>query len=288
VASSPSSDAGRASSAIEATLVAVGNLVFRHRNRMAPILLGVVVLLTRPRPFAGTPRGDVFWDVCGALVASAGQALRILVIGLAYIRRGGKHRMIAADTLVVDGIFAHARHPLYVGNFLLLTGLMMIWNAPGGYALLAVAGLALYAMARAEEAFLARTFGAAFADYCARVPRFIPDLRGIGDTLARFTFDWKRVVRKEYGTTFALVSCGLGLIAIQWVEWEGGAGLQRALLVLLPVWLLVAASWGAARWMKKTRRLVSPDRPVPRRAAGRRRPPWCAPRGGAPAAGGAP
>jgi protein-S-isoprenylcysteine O-methyltransferase Ste14 len=259
VESSPSSNAAAAPTGIDSALVAFGNLVFRYRNAMAPVLLGVVLLLTRPRPFAGSVRLDVYWDLVGVLVALAGQALRILVIGLAYIQRGGKNRTIAADKLVVDGIFAHARHPLYVGNFLLLTGLMMIWNAPGGYAVLALAGLALFSMARAEELFLSRKFGAAFDDYCARVPRFIPNLRGLRATLSRFSFDWKRVVRKEYGTTFAFGSCVVGLITLQWIEWNGMDGFVHALKVMLPVWVVIALAWGAARWMKKSGRLRSPD-----------------------------
>lgn len=259
MASSPSSDATPAPAGVEAALIALGNFVFRYRNGMAPVLLAVVLLFTRPRPFGGSARADAIWDACGILVALAGQALRVLVIGLAYIQRGGKNRTIAADKLVVDGIFAHARHPLYVGNFLLLAGLMMIWNAPGGYAMLAVAGLSLFAMARAEEAFLSRKFGPEFDAYCARVPRFIPNLRGLRATLSRFSFDWKRVVRKEYGTTFAFASVVLALIAIQWTEWDGMAGLRRALALLLPLWVVVVAAWATARWMKKTRRLASPD-----------------------------
>lgn len=248
-----------APSGLDAALIAFGNLVFRYRNGLAPVLLAIVLAFTRPYMFGGSPATDALWDAAGVLVALAGQALRILVIGLAYIQRGGKNRTIAADKLVVDGIFAHARHPLYVGNFLLLTGLMMIWNSPGGYAMLALAGLALFSMARAEEAFLSRKFGAEFDEFCARVPRFIPNLHGLGATLARFTFDWKRVIRKEYGTMFAFSSCVLALMALQWIEWDGTAGLSHALAVLLPVWMVVVAAWATARWMKKTRRLASPD-----------------------------
>ena len=257
--SSRSSDASAQPTGLDGALVAFGNLVFRYRNGLAPVLLAIVLLLTRPHQFGGSARTDAVWDLAGVLVAFTGQALRILVIGLAYIQRGGKNRTIAADKLVVDGIFAHARHPLYVGNFLLLTGLMMIWNSPGGYAMLALAGLALFSMARAEELFLSRKFGPAFDEYCARVPRFIPNLRGLGATLSRFSFDWKRVVRKEYGTTFAFASCVVALIALQWIEWEGMDGFVHALKVLLPVWIAIVLVWAAARWMKKTGRLRSPD-----------------------------
>ncbi|MFN8644136.1 MAG: isoprenylcysteine carboxylmethyltransferase family protein [Candidatus Binatia bacterium] len=259
MASSPSSDTAAAPSGLDAAIIAWGNIVFRHRNAMAPIALGAMLLLTRPRQLGGSPRADALLDVVGILVALSGQLLRILVIGLAYIQRGGKNRTIAADTLVVEGIFAHVRHPLYVGNFLLLAGLTLIWNAPAGYGILVLGGLSLFSMARAEEAFLSRKFGADFDAFCRRVPRFIPNFRGLGDTIAGFTFDWKRVIRKEYGTMFAFASCVLAFLAIEWTEWHGAAGFRAALAVLLPVWLVVFAAWGTARWMKKTRRLASPD-----------------------------
>jgi hypothetical protein len=114
-------------------------------------------------------------------------------------------------------------------------------------------------MARAEDAFLSRKFGPQFDEYCARVPRFVPDLRGLGATIARFSFDWKRVVRKEYGTMFAFASCVVVLIALQWIEWQGMQGLRHALALLLPVWLVIVSAWATARWMKKTHRLASPD-----------------------------
>ena len=257
--SSRSSDSSAQPTGLDGALVAFGNLVFRCRNGLAPVLLAIVLLLTRPHQFGGSARTDAVWDLAGVLVALAGQALRILVIGLAYIQRGGKNRTIAADKLVVDGIFAHARHPLYVGNFLLLTGLMMIWNSPGGYAMLALAGLALFSMARAEELFLSRKFGPAFDEYCARVPRFIPNLRGLGATLSRFSFDWKRVVRKEYGTTFSCGTIAIVLIVMEHVEWEGFRGAGATVMTGAIVWLALAGLWGVARWMKKSRRLKSPD-----------------------------
>ena len=260
VASSPSSEpAVAAPSGLDAVLVAIGNFAFQYRDFIAPVSIGLVVLLTMPRPFLGSRTLDRWWDLAGILVCLTGQTLRLLVIGLAYIQRGGKNKQIAADKLVIEGIFAHARHPLYVGNFLLLSGLMMIWNSPWGYLVAALLAIGLFCMARAEEVFLRRKFGPAFDDYCARVPRFIPNLRGLGATLAKFSFDWKRVLRKEYGTTFSWTTTAVILSIVERLRWDGAAAASPAIGRLLVLWLLLAAAWGTARWMKKTRRLVSAD-----------------------------
>lgn len=243
-----------------AALLSLGNFVFRYRDYLAPLAIVLVVLLTSPRPAWGDARHDVWLDVIGLAVAACGQALRVLVIGLAYIQRGGKNKRIAGDRLVTDGIFAHCRHPMYLGNFLLISGLLIIWNAPWAYVGAGTSiALALFAMASAEEAFLQRKFGAEYAAYTARVNRFLPDLRGIRHTMARFAFDWRRVVRKEYTTTFSWTTTALLLMVLERIDWDG---LDAGRAVAVPdflVWLAIVLSWMLARWLKKSGRLVSPD-----------------------------
>ncbi len=244
---------------MRAALLAYGNFVFRYRDYLAPVIVLLIVVLTRPRPWGGDPRRDLVLDAVGLAVALCGQALRVVVIGLAYIQRGGKNKRIAADRLVTDGVFAHCRHPLYVGNFLLFVGLMLIWNSPWAYILgVGGVGFSLFSMAYAEEAFLRRKFGAEYDAYCARVNRFVPDLRGIGQTIARFEFDWKRVVRKDYGTTFTWTTTALLLIVLQHVIWEGVSGALAVAVPAAAVWLCLAVLWSVVRRMKKSKRLVSP------------------------------
>lgn len=246
--------------AIQKALIAFGSFVFRYRDGLAPIILLLVVLLTTPRPGWGDSSDDVWLDTLGFLVAVAGQALRVLVIGLAYIQRGGKNKRVAADQLVTDGVFAHCRHPLYVGNFLLISGLLLIWNSPWAYA---VAGgtivLALFSMASAEEAFLVGKFGAPYVAYTERVNRFVPDLRGIRQTMARFAFDWKRVVRKEYTTTLSWTTTALLLMVQERIEWGGLAAARPIAVPFIAVWIGILACWSTARWLKKSGRLVSAD-----------------------------
>jgi len=262
VASSLASDRAAAAPAprgVDAIVIAIGNLVFRYRDYLAPVAIALVALLSAPRPFLGSRALDRWWDAAGIAVSLAGQSLRILVIGLAYIKRGGRNKRIAADRLVAEGIFDHVRHPMYVGNFLLLVGLMMVWNSPLGYVVATLLACGLFSMARAEEVFLGGKFGAEYDAYCARVPRFVPRVRGLATTMSGFTFDWKRVVRKEYGTTFSWTTTAVALLALERIRWDGVAGAAPLLRVLGPVWLVIALAWATARWMKKTRRLDSPD-----------------------------
>jgi protein-S-isoprenylcysteine O-methyltransferase Ste14 len=261
--SSPSSE-GRAVAlapprGFAALVVALGNLCFGYRDYLAPIAIALVVVASAPHPFLGRRALDPWWDAAGLAVSLTGQALRVLVIGLAYIKRGGKNKRIAADRLVVDGIFAHARHPLYCGNFMLLLGLMMIWNSPLGYAVTALLAFGLFSMACAEEAFLRGKFGREYEAYSARVPRFVPRLRGLRDTISQFSFDWKRVVRKEYGTTFSWTTTALALLALERIRWDGFGDARPALYVLATIWLCIGLAWITARRLKQTRRLVSPD-----------------------------
>jgi hypothetical protein len=136
---------------------------------------------------------------------------------------------------------------------------MMIWNSPLGYVVTALLAFGLFSMARAEETFLRARFGREYEDYAARVPRFVPRLRGLRDTVSRFAFDWKRVVRKEYGTTFSWTTAALALVALEHVRWDGLAAAIPVLRVLAAVWLVIGSLWMTARRLKQSRRLVSPD-----------------------------
>ena len=83
-------------------MVRLGNFLFHYRNWLFPAFY---LLLFCPSP-------GIFDDyrlaaALGLTVAVAGQLLRAVTIGLAYIVRGGKDRQVYARTLVVEGVFAH-------------------------------------------------------------------------------------------------------------------------------------------------------------------------------------
>jgi hypothetical protein len=90
-----------------------GHFLFKSRDLFFPLVLLVIGLGTRPRLIGGDIRLDHIMDTVGFLVAMSGQVLRVLVIGLVYITRGGQNRQVWANSLVDGGMFAHCRNPLY-------------------------------------------------------------------------------------------------------------------------------------------------------------------------------
>jgi len=194
-------------------MVRFGDFFFKYRDFLFPVVFLVLAAGFRPWIPAGEARYDLLMDALGIGLAVAGQGLRAAVIGFAYIKRGGKDKKVYADDLVVEGFFAHARNPLYVGNLLVLFGLIVVHGAPG-FVLL---GGAFYLFAyrcivAAEERFLLGKFGAQYEQYCREVNRFLISFRGLGKTLAGMEYDWRRVLRKEYGSTFTWVAAVLALL----------------------------------------------------------------------------
>ena len=177
----------------------LGNFLFRYRNRLFPTLY-LLLALNGPKVFNDYRLAMAI----GISIAAIGQFIRAATIGLAYIVRGGKEGRVYARHLVQEGIFAHCRNPLYVGNFLILCGLAFAANSIWFFAI----GLPLFAIAyvgiiAAEENYLHGKFGGEYGDYCARVNRFLPRFTGLSATLQSMEFKWRRLVAKEYGSAYA-------------------------------------------------------------------------------------
>src|SRR6185436_6813996 len=158
--------------------------------------------------------------------------------------------------LVQGGIFAHSRNPLYLGNALVFLGLLSILDSVPGF----VIGVpffvrAYWAIVQAEEDYLGRQFGLEYAEYCRRVNRFLPSLRGLGTTIRSMQFDWRRVIRKEYGSTFYWITCMFALFVLQAWRQDGRESGLRTARALACVWLFAAVGYSIARFLKKTKRL---------------------------------
>jgi protein-S-isoprenylcysteine O-methyltransferase Ste14 len=233
--------------------VRTGNVLFRWRNALGPLLFVSALLLARPSHPFGRADLDLAFDAAGVVIALLGQGLRVLTIGFRYIERGGRNRQVWASKLVEGGVFAHCRNPMYVGNILIALGLALIVHSTAFYlVLLPAVVLAYTCIVFAEEAYLRRQFGAGYDEYCARVNRWWPRWRGFGASTRNMRFNWRRVLVKEYNTAFLLVLALAG--AWLWSEYAttGRQGLPSAelLTALLVGWL---ALYLLVRLLKKSR-----------------------------------
>lgn len=237
-------------------MIAYGNFLFRHRNWVFPVVMFALFVGFRPAPWGGSPDSDRLLDLLGIAIVIAGLALRGAVVGLAYIKRGGLHKKVYADDLVTSGMFAHCRNPLYVGNLLMLTGFLVIHNNPWVYGLGGLFFLTAYrAIVAAEEDFLSRKFGVAFAAYCQDVPRWAIRVRGLGRTFRDMEFQWKRVLVKDYSTMDTGLITVLALLALQTISLGGLAVAGETLLRFGALLIAVQLPVLTILIMKKTGRL---------------------------------
>jgi protein-S-isoprenylcysteine O-methyltransferase Ste14 len=143
--------------------VTFGDRLFKYRGEIAvPVLLGAIAL--------GHP---VAWSFLAGLGVSAlGELIRLSAlrhIGPKSRRtqRTGSHGVIRS------GPYAWTRNPLYLGNLIMVAGVLLALNQP---ALLAI-GVPLVAVyyrliVGAEERALAAEFGEEYRKYLEEVPRF--------------------------------------------------------------------------------------------------------------------
>ena len=208
--------------------VAAGRFFFRYRNSLFPIVFLIFLILMRPRVLFGRPIIDHQLALLGTFVAIAGQMVRLLTIGFDYIDRGGKKGRPAASRLVQGGIYAHTRNPMYLGNILIAVGLTMSSGSPVAYVTIIPFFLFVYnAITAAEESFLREEFGAEYKEYCTRVPRFFPSLRGLRQTLSQGQYNWKRAVRQDL-STLTWVSMTLAALPLWRIYFLEGTGALQA------------------------------------------------------------
>jgi len=209
---------------IHEMIVRFGHLMFRIRNALFPLTLLLLVLTSTPQLPFGSARLDRWFDAVGVILALLGQTCRALAIGsVDNIRRGGQRQRIAADTLIRSGIYAHTRNPLYLGNLIILSGLLLIANCRWWYLFVWPGFLGIYyAIVCAEEEFLSWKFGQPYRDYLQTVNRFLPTLTGLRQSLVHSSFAWQRVFRKEFGIFCSWLSSALVLLL--WEQWEREGG----------------------------------------------------------------
>jgi protein-S-isoprenylcysteine O-methyltransferase Ste14 len=239
-------------------MVKIGNFFFRYRNALFPLVF-VLLFFEGTWPVCSSRVAEMWEIVIGIAIALCGQILRALTVGLAYIKRGGKKKQVYAERLVQNGIFAHCRNPLYLGNILILLGVGIAGNS----LLFILFGIpfllfAYAAIICAEENYLEKKFGQEFKDYCKRVNRIIPDFSGIGDTIKGMEFNWKRLIVKEYATPFAWIT-GLTFLVMKDAYLDYGYEASKYTVWALSILILVVTCAFFTAWYLKKNKFLRAD-----------------------------
>ena len=149
----------------QSTSARIGAVLFRNRSWL-PVPFVLVALL------APSHANGYNWLI-GFVPIVIGEWIRLA--GVAAAGTVTRRRSRDVQRLVTYGIFAWVRNPLYVGNFLIWMGFVVIsgvlWLLPVAILLFAIEYSLIVAY---EEGVLESIFGQEYLDYKAVTPRWIP------------------------------------------------------------------------------------------------------------------
>ncbi len=197
---------------ISDSLVRDGSFLFRWRSYLPLVLLLPLVLALREAHHVEVAIGDRAHDIWVAfcyLISLSGLAVRALVVGLAAPGTSGRNvAEQRAESLNRTGLYSVVRHPLYLGNFLGIIGIVMSTMVWWFVALTALAyWLYIERIMATEEGFLEGRFGEDFRAWAARTPAFLPRFSGWVPSGRPFSF--RTVLRREYNGVLAVAACFL-------------------------------------------------------------------------------
>jgi protein-S-isoprenylcysteine O-methyltransferase Ste14 len=242
-----------------------GGVLFRWRSfTPVPLLAVALPLLWRSRGPASP-----LWLVSGLLLCVLGQALRAWVLGQVPDGTSGQNERLIATSLNTSGPYAHTRNPLYLGNLGITLGLCLVAHEPLLFGLVALLfGLQYRAIIAAEESFLREQFGAEYDGFCARVPRFWPQLRAYGgaggaraagsadagaagsagDSVAVRPWSWRRALKKEHNPLAAWLLLALLFVGLDRARVHAPVAELAWAFAAVVVWWLGVKAW-KHRWL---------------------------------------
>lgn len=236
-----------------------GRWLFRHRSYLPlltlPALASGLLSFTYIR---GSSELDDIWSVFSMMISFLGLAVRVLTISCVPAGTSGRNtdRQIA-DVLNTSGMYSLLRHPLYLGNYLIMLGVVTFFHS--WWLLLLMSCLfALYyeRIMLAEEAFLRQRFGERFERWAAVTPAIIPRLQNW--RRPDLAFSWRTALRREYSGFFLIIAAFVALEIISHSVVEGRLRVGWPWSALLAFGALVYLVLRTLK--KKTRMLDVPGR----------------------------
>ncbi len=155
-----------------------GNWLFRRRSYVPLVLLpfGVMELAEHNHYLGDSVNIELIYGIGCFLISLGGLVIRAIALGYAQPGSSGRNtREQIADNLNTKGIYSVVRHPLYLGNMIMLLGVLLFTKS----FMFSVAGMLFYLIfyeriIAVEERFLTEKFGEVCRDWAVRTPALWP------------------------------------------------------------------------------------------------------------------
>jgi protein-S-isoprenylcysteine O-methyltransferase Ste14 len=176
------------SAAEQRTSARIGGILFRNRSWL-PVPFLLVTLLAPAHPSL------LKWAI-GLVLIVIGEGVRLS--GVAAAGTVTRRRSRDVQRLVTYGIFRWVRNPLYVGNFIIWMGFVVVsgvlWFLPVAALIFAVEYTLIVAY---EEGVLESIFGQPYLEYKKTTPRWLPRPPAEPE---KGPHDWREAWKSELST----------------------------------------------------------------------------------------
>ena len=176
----------------------IGNFLFKNRS-FTPIPLIILIFIFLKPSYYGqlTP----YISIAGLIFIIVGEGIRIISVGYSFPGTSGRESYLRADDLNTSGIYSTVRNPLYIGNILIYTGLLITYsNLVALISFDIILSIQYFFIINYEEGFLKEKFGEKYLEYCKSSGRIIPKFSSFKKPDYRFNL--LRVVFSENDSIF--------------------------------------------------------------------------------------
>ena len=143
----------------------------------------------------------------GFILLVLGELCRIWAVRYA----GGRTRTtkVGASSLCTTGPFAYVRNPLYLGNMIMYSGIVLIAGGSMVWYILLITLIFFiiqYSLiVPLEQETLNKIFGKEYLTYCKNVPALLPRLSPWKETEPQSPLSFKKVIKPENSTIFNIL-----------------------------------------------------------------------------------
>lgn len=183
-----------------------GERLYKWRSYIPLLFLLLLPIALKNYEFIERTFGDRIgdlWEGIAFIISFLGFIVRCFTVGYIPKNTSGRTNSLIAERLNTTGMYSIVRHPLYLGNFLIVFGIVLfiqvLW-----FGIIVLAGYWFYyeRIIFAEEEFLRKRFGDEFISWAERTPMIIPNFKNWRRPVLPFSF--KTVLRREFTTFFAM------------------------------------------------------------------------------------
>jgi protein-S-isoprenylcysteine O-methyltransferase Ste14 len=234
----------------------LGNFLFKHRSFTPVPLIILVFIIFRPIDLG---KNNAIINLVGLLISLLGEIVRVIAVGYAHKGTSGRESYLRADSLNISGIYSIVRNPLYIGNFFIFTGLVIVFfNIFAVFTFIIFLILQYYFVILAEENFLKEKYGSEYETYCQQVKRIIPTFKSYKKN--QNPFNLKKVIFKESDSVFNMLVMYLFVLLYKERIFSGRISsplnyiIPGGILIFAYVMIKIIKKRGTAKAREETRR----------------------------------